>query len=232
MVVAVAEESRGAEHARPWIEQAKSELLAADRHRSSAERSLQPRERAAGRLDRRAGPHRAAARDRGLDRPLPPHGSQDPHHVARGPGGAARRPPVLSRCGARLGEYRQTCPAGRRRPRRAAQGDQGDRRGACPIQTGRMAARPWRHRRRRSADEHSECTSSRTPGACGARPPISTRSARPRVPTSGNACKRWATGRIIRHPSFRTLGARHSSDASLVTTKRVTGVTRSERGGR
>src|SRR4029453_13712632 len=40
------------------------QLLAAHRHRSSPEGSLQPRQRAASRVDRRAGPHRAAARDR------------------------------------------------------------------------------------------------------------------------------------------------------------------------
>src|SRR5258707_11193950 len=43
----------------------------------------------------------------------------------------------------------------------------------------------------------------RTRGACGARPPTSTRSARRRAPTFGSACKRWGIDRIIRLPSFR-----------------------------
>ena len=118
MVVAVAEESRGADHARPWIEQAKSDYwqLIDTEHR--LERSLQSRERAAGDLDRRAGQDRAAARDGRLDRSLPPHGPQDPHHVARGPGGAAGRAPGLSRRRARLGDDRQACAAGRCSARR------------------------------------------------------------------------------------------------------------------
>ncbi len=193
--MAVAEESRGAEHARPWIDQARSqrvELLAVDRYRSSPERSLQSRERAAGDLDRRAevascGRPRLRARPIHFRRMDLKTRTMSPEDQA-----ASGSPPAqayLDAVRAWVNTGKHALPS-RCSARRAAQGDAGDRRGPCPIQTGCVAARPWRSGRGRPADEHSECTSSRFHGVCGARPPISTRSARRRAPTSGNACKR------------------------------------------
>src|SRR6266851_40326 len=65
----------------------------------------------------------------------------------------------------------------------------------------------------------------RNRGACGARPPTSTRSARRRAPTSGNACKRWGIGRIIRRPSSRGLMRLHWNDLGTPRAEKADGET-------
>ena len=90
MVVAVAQESRGADHARPWIEQAKSsywQLIDAE-HRLEDLYNLVNVPQAIwideqGRIAR-------PPRDGGLDRPFPAHGSHDAHDDSRRPGRAPR----------------------------------------------------------------------------------------------------------------------------------------------
>src|SRR5260370_26972053 len=64
-----------------------------------------------------------------------------------------------------------------------------------------------------------------TRGACGARPPTSTRSARRRAPTSGSACKRWEIGRTIRRPSFRGMMRLHWRDLGTPRADRAAGET-------
>ena len=119
MVVAVAEESRGADHARPWIEQAKSDYwqLIDTEHRLEDLYNLVNVPQAIW-IDEQ-GNDRAAAGDGRLDRSFPAHGSQDPHHVARGPGRAAGRAAGLLdavRAWVTTGKHALPADAARREP--------------------------------------------------------------------------------------------------------------------
>ena len=114
MVVAVAEESRGAEHARPWIEQAGADywcLIDPD-HRVAALYGMVNVPQCvwidAGR------PHRPPAEDRGIDRSFPPYGPRHANPGARACGGAhsPRALPIWMRCATGCG------PAGTRWIRR------------------------------------------------------------------------------------------------------------------
>ena len=216
MVVAVAEESRGAEHARPWIEQAKStywQLIDTD-HRLSDLYNLVNVPQAVwideqGRIVRP--PETAGSTDHFRRMDLKTRTMSPEDQAER----LAARQSYLDAVRAWVNTGRYALPAD-------------DARAGLPKVTHEIAEAHARFRlgvwlrahgdirRRRSADEHGECTSSRTPGACGAKPPISTRSARPRVPTSGNACKRWATGLLSAAETliFRTARGPAVSSAS------------------
>ena len=109
MIVAVAEESRGAEHARQWIEQAKAEywcLIDAEHHVAELYGMVNVPQAVwideTGHIVRPPG-------DRRIDRSFPHDG---PHHAIAGTGasgGAQRGAHSVSGCGARLGAERTVC---------------------------------------------------------------------------------------------------------------------------
>ena len=203
MVVAVAEESRGADHARPWIEQAKSDYwqLIDTEHRLEDLYNLVNVPQAIW-IDEQGTivrpPETAGSTDhfRRMDlktRTMSPKDQEER---------LAARTAYHGR-GARLGDDRQARAAGKCSACEPAEGDAGDRRSAGALPARRLAARQRPRRRRRPADGRGEPPASRVHGACGGRPPTSTKSARRRAPTSGIACKRWVTSRTIRLPNSR-----------------------------
>src|SRR5215211_7290817 len=157
MVVAVAEESRGAEHARPWIEQAKSsywQLIDTD-HRLSDLYNLVNVPQAIwideqGRIVRP--PETAGSTDHFRRMDLKTRTMSPEDQAER----LAARQAYLDAVRAWVNTGRYALPADKTRP---AQGDARDRRGACPLPPGRVVARPRQSGRGRPADEHSECTS-------------------------------------------------------------------------
>ena len=201
MIVAVAEESRGAEHARQWIEQAKAEYWCLIDAGPSRRRSVRHGERAAGGLDRCDGPHCPSAGDRRLDRSFPADGPCNAHACIRAPGGATGCALGVSGCGARLGADR----AGMR--------CRTIRRGTHCHGSHRRS-----HWHRRISDWACGCAGMATParamfiwrkqvgciriyGTSGASPPISTRSARQAARHSGSVSRRWGISLTIRHRS-------------------------------
>ncbi len=156
MVVAVAEESRGADHARPWIEQAKSDYwqLIDTEHRLEDLYNLVNVPQAIwideqGKIVRP--PETAGSTDhfRGMDlktRTMSPK-AQEERLAARQAYMDAVRAWV---------DHRQARAAGRCRARRPAQGDAGDRRSAGAFPAGRLAARARACGRRRPADGRGE----------------------------------------------------------------------------
>ena len=220
MVVAVAEESRGADHARPWIEQAKSDYwqLIDEEHRLEDLYNLVNVPQAiwideAGKIVRP--PETAGSTDhfRRMDLKTRTMSPEDQAERL-----AARQAYMDAvRAWVTTGKHALPADAARAEP---AQGHARDRRSAGALPARRLAARQRPRGRGRSADGRGEPPPSRVHGACGARRPISTRSARPADPTSGSACKRWATSRIIRLPNSRR-EARCASSTGAISERRA-----------
>src|SRR5471032_2550884 len=185
MVVAVAEESRGADHARPWIEQAKSDywqLIDADHQLEDLYNLVNV-------------PQAIWIDEQGkIVRPPETAGSTD--HFRRmdlktrtmSPEDQAERLAVRQ---AYMDAVRAWVMTGKH---------------ALPADAARASASgctPTQRRRKPSGNSPRRAGSIPMHGACGGRLPISMRSARPRALTSGSACRRWGTDRIIRLPNSR-----------------------------
>ena len=214
MIVAVAEESRGAEHARQWIEQANAQywcLIDAD----IVSPILRHGERAAGGWIDETGrivrpPENAGSTDhfRLMDRTTARLRPSTRRRAGRARG--------VSGCGARLGADRAACAASRRGVAQAAAHHAGDRTGqahfrwACGcagMATRRRAMRIWRR--------PVGCI--RIRGTSGARRPIWTRSARRAARLSGSACRPLGE-RSWTHPQPDLMHC----DTKLSTTYRAT----------
>ena len=189
MVVAVAEESRGADHARPWIEQAKSDYwqLIDTEHRLEDLYNLVNVPQAIW-IDEQGTivrpPETAGSTDHFRRMDLKTRTMSPKDQAER----LAARQAYLDavRAWVTTGKHALPADAARAEP---AEGDAGDRRSAGALPARRLAARQRPRRRRRQADGRGEPACIPIHGACGARPPTSTKSARRRAPNSGSACK-------------------------------------------
>ena len=202
MVVAVAEESRGAEHARPWIEQAKSDYwqLIDTEHRLEDLYNLVNVPQAIwideqGRIVRP--PETAGSTDhfRRMDletRTMSPEDQAERLAARQAYMDAVRAWVTTGKHALPADAARANLPEGHARDRRSA--------GAFPARRLAARQRPRGRRRLQMAEAsrlHPESWS------MWRRPPISTRSARPAAPSSGSACKRWVKSRIYPPPSSR-----------------------------
>jgi len=199
MVVAVAEETRGADHARPWIEQAKSDywqLIDTDHRLEDIYNLVNV-------------PQAIWIDEQGMIvRPPETAGSTD--HFRRmdlktrtmSPEDQAERQAARQ---AYLDAVRAWVTTGKH----ALPGDAA--RAGLPKVTPEIAEARARFRLGVWLRAHGNTVCIPTRGACGARPPISTKWARLPVLTFGSACRPWATSRTIRRPNFRRAGQRGSA---------------------